>query len=417
MIAPWRVARGSTGRCQTRWRLALLFMTLLMLTACAGFEAGEVDVDTFRQRAIVHTQGSITISAAVPDAQETEQLTGLDLYDQGIQPVWLEATNDGDSPVRLALWRIDRDYFSPIEVAYMNRQGLSDAGEADMQRWFYDTRLQRMVEPGATRSGFVYTHRVNGTKGFNVDVYANRQAHHFTFFVPMPGFVADYSLVDFDALYGVEEVRQVDPDDVLGLYTILQEQTVCCSTDEHGDAQGNPLNVVLIGSGLAVRRAMLRGGWQETEAVASSTVRARAHHYRGRPADAIFHKYRPDGGERKELRLWLTPDRVNDDWIWLGQVSDEISTTGKAGDFADYYIDPDIDGSRRFTAQNLWYSQSVARIGLTGGASASSAGSPRRNFHGEDYFSDGHRVVLWLSEMPVAMDETVIENLLQIPLK
>lgn len=399
----------------TPWRAALLSMTPLLLVACAGFHQGEFDQDTFRERAVVLSDGPVTISAAVPDARETEQITGLDLYDQGIQPVWLEVTNQGDSPVRIALWRIDKDYFSPIEVAYMNRGGRSKAAQASMQRWFHDTRLRRSVAPGETLSGFIYTHLTEGTKGFLTDVYANRTAYHFAFFVPMPGFVADYTRVDFQGLYAEEQILHLDPEDVIGLYTLLQEHTACCTSNEQG-ANGNPLNLVFIGTPAAVRRAMLRANWQETAAASATTVLARAHRYLGRPPDAIFHKYRPDGGERKELRLWLAPARAGDDWVWLAQVSNEISTTGKTFDFADYHIDPAIDEARRFTAQGFWYSQAVARAGITGGAGASRSASPRRNFRGEEYFSDGYRSVLWLSETPVAMDETVIENLLQIPL-
>ncbi len=411
--------RHHPGRCGAITRTSLMLATVLTLFACAGFEAKEVDVDSYRQRAIVDTEGPITISAAVPDPQETEQLTGLDLYDQGIQPIWLEIKNDSDEMVRVALWSIDRDYFSPIEVAYMNRSGLSSGGEADMQRWFYETRLQRYIAPGETRSGFVYTHATRGTKGFNIDVFGDRKTYNFTFFVPMPGFTADYMIVDFDNLYPEELILHTDPDDVIGLYKGLNDLVICCSTDEKGTRMGEPLNIVFIATGLAVRRSMLRADWHETAANDPSTARAREHHYRGRPPDATFHKYRPDGGERKELRLWLAPGKVGDAYIWLAQVSNNISTAGQKSDAIDYHIDPDVDDARRFTIQNFWYSQSIARFGVTKGASAHGATSieaPQQNFSGEDYLTDGNRAVLWLSETPVAMDDTVIENLLNIAL-
>lgn len=41
------------------------------------------------QRALSEEQGPLRVTIAVPDAQETQSLTGLDLYSQGIQPVWL----------------------------------------------------------------------------------------------------------------------------------------------------------------------------------------------------------------------------------------------------------------------------------------------------------------------------------------
>lgn len=394
-----------------------LLLAVSLLAACAGYDAKEVDTAGYKARAVVQTQGPVTISAAVPDAGETRELTGIDLYDQGIQPIWLEVVNDTDHPMRVAHWSIDKDYYSPIEVAYMNRSGLSDEGEADMQRWFYETRMVRFIPAGETRSGFVYTHLVKGTKGFNLDVYSNKEDFNFTFFVDVPGFTADYKTVDFENLYEEKIILRADPDDVLGLYKIISDLAICCSMDKKGIREGEPFNVVFIGTGLAVRRAMLRAGWQETAADDPTTVRARQHYYRGRPPDATFHKYRPDGGERKELRLWLAPVRVGEDWGWMAQVSNDVHAAGGKSDYTNFHVDPDIDAARRYTSQKFWYTQAVARVGFVGGAGAASPEKPRQNFFGEDYFSDGLRSVLWLSETPVAMDDTIIENLLELEIR
>lgn len=398
---------------QTR---ALLGLASLLLVACAGFDARTVDIESYKQRAVVQTQGLVTISAAVPDAQETLELTGLDLYKQGIQPIWLEVKNGTDHPMRVAHWSIDKDYFSPIEVAYMNRSGLSSKGEADMQRWFYETRLLRFIPPRETRSGFVYTHKVKGTKGFNVDAYSSGEDFVFTFFIDVPGFTPDHTTVDFINLYDDKIILRADPNDVLTLYRIIDKVTICCTLDSDDIREGEPFNLIFIGTPLAVRRAMLRAGWQETAANAPVTARARAHFYRGRPPDATFHKYRPDGGERKELRLWLAPLRVGEDWGWMAQVSNDVLAAVTVVDSPAFHIDPDIDAARSFTTQNFWYNQAVARVGFVRGAPATTAENPRQNFFGEDYYSDGLRTVLWLSEEPVAMDDTIIENLLEINL-
>lgn len=176
---------------------------------------------------------------------------------------------------------------------------------------------------------------------------------------------------------------------------------------------GDPFNLVLVGSALAVRRSLLRGDWQETSANDPSTEEARKNHYLGRPPDGIFHKYRSDGGERKELRIWLAPGKVGEDNVWLAQVSYDISARGGEDKDAAYELDPNIDNARSFAVQNFWYSQSIARFGMSGGAGAAGINAPKTNFNGEEYFSDGARAVMWLSETPVAMDETIIENLLQ----
>ncbi|MEJ2274518.1 MAG: hypothetical protein P8Y01_08075, partial [Woeseiaceae bacterium] len=165
---------------------------MLFLGGCStnAFIAADPDSAAFLERRIVQKNDEVRIAAAVPDAAETEA--------QGIQPVWLEVTNTGSRGLRLLIASIDRDYYSPLEVAWMNRGGYSDKGKADMERWFYENAIDRRIPPGETRSGLVYTHLTPGTKGFNVDVVASDlDSYSFTFFVPIPGFTADYMEVDF----------------------------------------------------------------------------------------------------------------------------------------------------------------------------------------------------------------------------
>lgn len=82
----------------------------------------------------------------------------------------------------------------------MNRKKFSNQGYVDMERWFYTNAMERFIPPGESRSGLVYTHLVPGSKGVNLDIFFNLEAYSFTFFVPMPGFTADYRRVDFASL-------------------------------------------------------------------------------------------------------------------------------------------------------------------------------------------------------------------------
>jgi len=336
----------------------------------------------------------------VPGADEMEALTSLDLYSQGIQPVWLRIENLGDKRIRVALWSIDDEYFSPMEVAWKNRGGYSKIEQVEMERWFLESQMPRFIPPGESRSGFVYTHTEKGTKGFNVDVYASNQSYNFTFFVPVPGFRADYTDVDFKHLYSEDEVQKLDLE---GFRSALESHP-CCSTDATG-REGDPFNVVLVGTGLAVRRALLRGNWEETESNSPETALTREHRYQGRQPDGTFRKARPDGSESKELRLWLAPMRVNDEAVWMGQASYDMGGGSILGVLDKYRIDPDIDDARMFVMQNFWYSQSLAGIGIVGGVPAASIEAPRRNFRDSEYFTNGQRAVLFVSETPVALDE------------
>lgn len=383
--------------------LPSLILTLL-LTACAGqtySPPGDFEAAGFLTRAVTQELDGLSVSAAVPGAEETQNLFGLPLYEQGVQPIWLEIQNHTRQPVRLSLWSIDPNYFSPLEVAWMNRRGFDQEGRTAMARWFYERAMPRRILPGESRSGFVYTHPVPGTKGFNVDIISrDLRSYYFTFFVPMPGFTADYMTVNLKGLYAEEEFVDLDAD---GLRSALKSLP-CCSSDGSGSVQGAPFNVALVGTGLALRRALLRAGWQETAAGDALTAEARRQHYRGRPPDGTFYQRRADGSERKELRLWLTPLQVDEERVWLGQVGYVVSEHGKG---TRYLIDPDLDAAVRYLMQNFWYSQSVQRIGFASAMAPVPADTPVSGFGGTRYFTNGLRLVLWLSELPVAMDHVV----------
>jgi len=378
----------------------------LTVAACVGlpFEPQEPDAAGFLARTLVQSGETVRVTTAVPSPDEAEALVGVDLDALDIQPVWIQVENLGDTPLRVAHRSIDAEYFSPMEVAWRIRRRFGAEGRAAMERWFYDNALPRRVPPGESAQGYVMTHRTAGTKGFNIDVFRNTQAKSFTFFVPVPGFRPDYMDVDFDALYAPTDIRNVD---LPGLFDLLGN-VGCCSRDDVDERDGDPLNVVLVGSPLAVRRALLRGEWQETSSASPDTELARTHRYRGRPPDGTFHHARPDGRERKELRLWLAPYRVGDDAVWFGQVSYDMSGAFGLRAFLDRRIDPDVDAARLFLAENLWYTQSLLKFGVTGGIEAATIDSPWQNFHGDNWFTDGRRAVLVLSADPVAMDETEI---------
>lgn len=345
------------------------------------------------------------VTAAVPDAGETEALFGLPLYDQGVQPVWLEIDNKGSELVRLSVWSVDPDYYSPLEVAWMNRGGYSKEGRAAMDRWFYDHAVDRRIPPGESRSGFVFTHFKPGTKGFNVDlISADLRSFSFTFFVPIPGFTADYMAVDFEGMYADDERVDLDPDELREVLGKLP----CCSTDASGTKDGGPFNIVLIGTGTAVRRALMRANWQETQVGAAETAAARQQHYRGRPPDGTFVKTRADGSERKELRLWLTPLSVGADRVWLGQGGTVVADAKI--DATRTIIGSDVDAAAIFSIQEFWYSQSLHRFGYVEAYEAAPADAPRVTYTGWKYFTNGLRGVMWLSEEPIGLDEVVNLN-------
>lgn len=388
------------------WRVLTLVTASIALAGCATteFSPASPDPGGFISRGITQVDNAVAVTAAVPTAEEVEALIGIDLYADGIQPVWIKVENSSVKWVRISPYSIDESYFSPLEVAWTYRKQFRSASRAAMERWFHDNGLRRLVPPGGSRSGFVFTHASVGTKGFNVDVHGDKRASNFTFFVPLPGFRPDYMDVDFQNLYGEDEILRT----TFAELRALLSGAACCTVDESGQEAGDPLNVVIVGTPVAVRRTLLRGGWQETQSNSELTRLARTHYYRDRTPDGTFHKSRPDGSERKELRLWLTPILVDGETTWLGHVSYDMSGSLFVRDLSDYEIDPDVDDARMFLMQNFWYNQSLRKLALASGVGAADIDNPRTNFVGDEYFTDGNRVILNVSEDPVAMDETEI---------
>ncbi len=408
---------------ELRRSLGPLLLTLL-LAGCGlqPFHGTELAGASFLSRTITQSSGPVTVSVAVPDARETLALTGLDLYEQGIQPVWLRVDNHTENQARVALSSIDRDYFSPIEVAYMNRRRFSGSGYADMEKWFHDNRLRRMVPSGTANSGLVYTHLRPGTKGFNLDIFSGGENHSFTFFVPMPGFEADYTKVKFESLYSEDDIRQLDR---ASLVNVLLEELPCCAHGPDAGSDGGPINVVVVASPLALRRGLLRGGWLETQADREETEGARAHKFDGRGPDGIFYLDRPDGNERINLHLWLSPWRMEGTPVWVGQVyyreieesflrgladARAIRDSAFLSRFMRESVVADIDSARRFLLQNLWYNQSLEAFGTVSGVGVATENEPLLTFDGIGYFTDGERIVLILSDSPVGLDEVHFLN-------
>ena len=68
-------------------------------------------------------------------------------------------------------------------------------------------------------------------------------------------------------------------------------------------------------------------------------------------------------------------------------------------------IDPDVDETREFLLEDMAFTQGLKAFGYIGGVGAADYDSPRGNLTGDPYFTDGRRVVMWLSGEPVGLDE------------
>ncbi len=384
-------------------RIVVVTVAALLLASCVGqsYRHEPLDAVAFRDRAQTQVEGNIRVTAAVPDVDETKAIFGLPLYDNGIQPVWLEIENRGDSRVRFAPHGIDPSYYPPLEVAWGFRGGFSKVGRSEMERFLYDNTISRQIYPGEVRSGFVFTRARPGTKGFNIDVYGDSEDHSFAFFINVPGFVPDHADVDFDTLFRADEIKNLSAAELLAGLADFP----CCANDESGEVAGAPVNVILIGSGEQVLQALLRADWYETARAtdaAEEALQKRGQYLRGRPADAVFRKIRESASERNELRLWLTPTTVDNEHIWAGQVSHYMARA-----FGEPRLDPDVDDARMYMVQIMWFAQALKKFGWAKGDDVVPIGNQRRDVNGAPFFTDGYRAVRWLSGDPVSMLEVI----------
>jgi hypothetical protein len=361
-----------------------------------------MDEVPFSQRAQTKSEGNIQVTAAVPSAKENRELFGVDLYGKGIQPIWLKIENNDEKPAWLLPVGIDPEYFTPLEAAYVNHFGSPEINN-EMDHHFFERGMGAYVEPGGVRSGFVFTNLDEGTKGFIVDLIGeDGEIRTYTFFINVPGLRIDHHRVDWQSLYPKDEIVSYNEE---SLRKAL-ESLPCCTTNSDGTEQGDPLNLVVIGSRDAVHHAFIRAGWDETETVHATSLwkttlsflfggRYRyspvsALYVYGRPQDAALQRARGTIHERNHLRLWLSPMDFEGKPVWVGQISRDIGVRFTLKTIVTHKIDPDVDETRDFLVQDLWYSQGLAKVAYVKGVGAAPIGL---------------RAVLWVSSDPMDLED------------
>jgi hypothetical protein len=109
------------------------------------------------------------------------------------------------------------------------------------------------------------------------------------------------------------------------------------------------------------------------------------------------------------MRLWLAPFRSEGKAVWVGQVSRDIGVkvTSKSPTLTTHIIDPVVDESREYLLDSLLHRDAVARFAFVRGVGEASPDNPRLNLTDDPYFTDGLRLVVWLSKTPVPMEQTM----------
>lgn len=369
-------------------------------------------------RQIVNTIRDIRVATAVPSATETEQIFGTNLYQRNIQPVWIEVENLSQEALMFLPFGLDKAYFTPIETSY-RFQNRIPVLVAQTNQNFYKSRLRLRIEAGSKRSGYIFSRVDQGTKSFNVDVVGENDQYRMSFFVPVPGLRLDHYRVDWQNLYSEDELVDLDLD--LEQLAENLENMPCCVTDKKQENTGDPLNIAIVGNINDVYYAFLRAGWDETETVygaslwrtVQSSLFGSEYRYSpvsalyvyGRPQDVAMQKARGNIDQRNHLRLWLTPMRYEGKPVWIGQISRDIGVRLTWKTITTHKIDADVDETREYLLEDLAYAQSLTKFGYVPGVGEYIFESPRGNLTGDPWFTDGKRVVLFISGEQVNISE------------
>ena len=412
-------------KCRRRLRGTNIGVTFMLLSAClaSSLAAGQTrsltetgQVDPPNDRFHVQEENGVRVTSAVPSAIETIKLFDVGLYARNIQPVWVRVENLTDKELWFLPTGIDEAYYTPIETSYrrQNRIPLLDWG---INRDYFSMRMSLRIGPREVRSGYVFTRVDQGTKSFNVDVVGRDEQFRMSFFVPVPGLKLDHYEVAWESLYDESEIRHVDLDEMLAYLQTLP----CCVTDKKGKNNGDPLNLVIVGDILDVYYAFLRAGWDETETIyggslwktLGSALSGSEYRYSpvsalyvfGRAQDVALQKARTSIHKRNHLRLWLTPLRYEGDPVFIGQISRDIGVRFTWKTITTHKIDPDVDETREYLLEDLAYSQSVRAFAYARGVRAAPFDNPRGNLTGDPYFTDGLRLIIFVSGEPVDISE------------
>jgi hypothetical protein len=394
---------------------------------------------SFLDRAELRQQDDLAVRVAVLDDRESARFFGVPLARRGIQPVWLEITNDGQQPYRLRLASLDPNYYPPLEAALVNHFRIgrrllgfgllaslflpllillpfkllgARAANRRMDAYFQEHGIGwGLIGPGHKVAGFVFTTLDEGTKQFSVRLLGAAGAREFAFSLPVPGLRVDHGSKHFDVLANSGEVVECDEAELRKRLRALPRST----SNRKGSAEGDPLNLVVIGdfstvlSGFGAR-------WDETEVISwKSCLRtfkafSLGSTYRYSPVSSLFvegrcqdfalQKARQTINERLHLRLWVTPLRFKGKPVWIGQISRDIGVrfTPKTWNLTTHKIDPNVDDARDCLLDDLMESGRVSLVSYVPGAQAADRSAPRHNLTGDPYYTDGLRAVAVFSE-------------------
>ena len=385
-----------------------MWLVCVTLCGCSGSQPDASGQDGFASRALIQQQGKVTVRAAVLSDDESSRYFGVALADKGIQAVWLRVENAGDATLYYLPASTDSAYYSPPEASRLFQAWLPGEANTRRERLFAREAMPDVIAPGGKATGFVLTHREGGLKFLRASIVSSDQQFDFRFVIPLNGRTYAAQRVEFSALPPNSEKL-----DLASLRAKL-ETLPCCAANKSGDRWGDPLNLVVVGSGADAIFPFIERGWRLDEPLdihsvlrtisafvfgtEYTTAPVSPLYLFGRPQDIALQKARNNISLRNHLRVWRAPFNVEGQNVWVGQISRDIGSklTTQSWSFTTHRISPEVDQDRYYVLQDLLLTGEVHRFGFASGVGVSSPANPRTNLGYDPYVTDGLRVVVFL---------------------
>jgi hypothetical protein len=317
---------------------------------------------------------------------------------------------------------MDPEYYSPYEVSYRFHGAFSFAANRARDEFFLRRQISSILPPHSRTTGFVYGVLDAGVKYTHILIAGDDRLESFDFALPVPGPAFIGTGISVHSVYPNRKIED------LNLVTLKNtfEKYPCCTTNSDAARDGDSLNFVLVENESDAIGPFISRGWHLTQKldVASMIETARAFIVRDqyltspvsppyvfdRREDVALQKARSTINERIHARLWLTPYTFESRRVWIGQVSRDIGLrlTDQTWNLTTHKIGPDVDFDRGYLLQDLLMSGLAERYGFMDGVGAAPASAPRANLTGDPYFTDGLRVVVFLSNQATPLMHTEI---------
>ena len=401
-----------------------LWLAAALLAGCAAGPSPPPAADAAQSLKLQRVQSleehGVTVRIAIPADDDASQFFGVNLAEHGLQPIWIRIENDSNIGYWLLPVAIDPDYYSADEAAAATGSDLPQDALERHRAMFRANALPFFSKPNSAHEGYIYATHARG--GRFVDVRLSGHLHsvrmRFAVLLPTEGF--DYEKSALRSMYA--RLNEL-PDLTLPQLRERLRGLPCCTTTEDGTGLGDPLNIVLVGSGEEAISALSASGWSFTEAITVDSIRrmigaaiadksfpsapVSSLYAFGRQQDVALQRGRSTIAQRNHMRLWLAPFRCEGQAVWVGQVSRDIGVklTNKSPTLTTHVIDPVVDESREYLLHSLLHRDAVGRFAFVKGVGEASRDKPRLNLTDDPYITDGMRLVVWLSRTPVPPDQ------------